>query len=120
MSYAIRKTFSFSSGHSLPCLPDDHPCSRNHGHNYKATFVLGSADLDDHGMVQDFRELADVKAYIEGNLDHRDLNEVFPWMVTTSENIARHLYRWAVGAHPKLVAVIVSETDETSAEYRPS
>src|SRR5215468_9371730 len=32
--YTISKFFEFSAAHHLTGLPDDHPCSRVHGHNY--------------------------------------------------------------------------------------
>ncbi len=114
--YKISKQFSFSASHILEGLPEDHPCTRLHGHNYIITIHLKSETLDDKGFVKDYRELNVIKDYIDNNLDHRHLNDIFD-VNPTAENIARELYNTFVPAIPQLYAVEVSETPKTTAIY---
>lgn len=116
--YTITKQFTFSASHRLDQLPPDHKCYSLHGHNYVVEVVLQSAELNADGFVRDYGELEPLKGFIDEKLDHRHLNDVLPG-VTSAENIARWLYDFARGLWPEVVAVRVSETPETWAEYRP-
>lgn len=116
--YKISKEFSFSASHQLHGLPDDHPCSRLHGHNYVVRVHLKAKELDETGFVKDYRSLSFVKAYIDECLDHRHLNDILP-VNPTAEHIAAFLYREFKRQIPELYAVEVSETPKTSAIYEP-
>lgn len=115
--FEIRKEFHFSAAHQLTHLPESHPCSRLHGHNYVVEVVLQSERLDANGFVVDYGDLAPLKRFIDNHFDHRNLNEVvaFP---TTAENLARFLYDWCKVHWPQTVEVRVSETPKTWASYR--
>lgn len=117
--YQISKEFHFSAAHRLDGLPSDHQCARQHGHNYIVNVVLMSAVLDERGFVVDYGDLAPLKEYIDGTLDHRDLNDVLGFQ-TTAENIARHLFEWCLERWPETSAVSVSETPKTWATYSPA
>lgn len=117
MTYRISKTFSFSAAHHLPQLVEGHKCRRVHGHNYTVTVVLEDTELDEHGFVQDYGELADVKAFLDEHLDHRDLNEVIT-EAPTAEILAEALYRQFRPAHPQLCEVVVRETPASTASFR--
>lgn len=114
--YKISKQFAFSASHILEGLPEDHPCSRLHGHNYTVTVYLKADTLNEVGFVKDYRELSLIKEYIDNNLDHRHLNDVFT-VNPTAENMARELYTIFVKEIPQIYAVEVSETPKTSAIY---
>lgn len=116
--YTISKQFTFSASHQLVHLPQDHKCARLHGHNYTVEIVLASRDLDEYGFVVDYGDLEPFRRFIEEHLEHRHLNDVMPHH-TTAENIARWLYETACNLFPQTVAVRVSETARTWAEYRP-
>lgn len=118
MTFTITKEFAFSASHQLDGLPAEHQCARLHGHNYVIEVVLAGDRLNPVGFVRDYGELAPVKAYIDGELDHRHLNFVLP-MNPTAEHLAAWLYDRFAGELPELVAVRVSETPKTWAEYRP-
>lgn len=118
--FQISKLFAFSASHQLHYLPASHPCARLHGHNYEVEIVLQSNQLNADGFVRDYRELSILKDYIDGHLDHRHLNDVLGDDKVTAEHLAKHLYDWAVAHFPETVAVRVSETPKTWAEYRPS
>lgn len=117
--YIIAKRFTFSASHVIGGLPEQHPCARLHGHNYEVEVVLQSAELDSVGFVRDYRELSVLKEFIDENLDHRHLNDVLGHDRTTSEVIAKWIYGWCNARWPEVVAVRVSETPTTWAEYRP-
>ena len=117
--YKISKELSFSAAHSLFGLPDDHPCSRLHGHNYVVTVHLRSKELNKQGFVRDYTELKIVKEYIDSQLDHRNLNDILSPLNSSAENIAKMLYDQFKSQIPELYAVEVSETPKTSAIYEP-
>lgn len=117
--YVIAKRFAFSASHVIGGLPAQHPCARLHGHNYEVEIVLQSAALDPIGFVRDYRELADLKEFIDKTLDHQHLNEVLGHDRTTSEVIAKWLFDWCRARWPEVAAVRISETPRTWAEYRP-
>lgn len=116
--YIIRKEFHCSSAHQLSGLPEEHPCSRPHGHNYIIVAELSSAKLNAIGFVQDYRELDDIKKWIDDVMDHHDLNQAFVFN-PTAENMAKHIYNKFKGSHPLLSAIEVSETPKTNARYTP-
>ena len=116
--FTICKTFDFSASHQLHGLHEGHPCGRLHGHNYTVGVILGAKTLDPLAFVMDFNELAPFKQYINDALDHRHLNDKMKQ--PTSEALAYFLYQQAhriIG--PKVIAVRVSETPNTWAEWRP-
>ena len=117
--FTIAKQFHFSASHQLDHLPPEHQCARLHGHNYVVELILQSESVNEHGFVVDYLALAPFKSYIDNELDHRHLNDVLPFP-TSAENIAEHLFLWAKERWPQVVAVRVSETDKTWAEYRQS
>ncbi|MDD4010373.1 MAG: 6-carboxytetrahydropterin synthase [Fermentimonas sp.] len=117
--FKISKEFSFSAGHSLFGLPEDHPCSRFHGHNYVVTVHLRSDKLNPQGFVRDYNELKFVKEYIDSKLDHRNLNDIMAPLNSSAENIAKMLFEAFKPQLPELYAVEVSETPKTSAIYEP-
>lgn len=117
--YRIGKSFDFAASHRLGRLPADHPCARLHGHNYIVEVELAAEALDETGFVRDYRALAPLKAYIDAEFDHRDLNEVMGHDAVTAECLARHFYDWCHARWPETVAVKVRETPKTWAEYRP-
>ncbi len=117
--FRVTKEFTFSASHQLFGLASDHPCTRLHGHNYVVEIELSSMDLDSHGFVRDYRELKAFKLYIDEDVDHRHLNEIFGNDFVTAEYLAKQFYDWCKGRWSEVTAVRVSETPKTWAEYRP-
>jgi 6-pyruvoyltetrahydropterin/6-carboxytetrahydropterin synthase len=114
--YRISKEFHFSASHQLNGLPDTHPCSRLHGHNYVVTFHFQSKKLNKTGFVIDYRELQEIKSMIDAHYDHRHLNDVFS-SNPTAENIARFMFELFKPHFSQLYKVEVSETPKTRASY---
>lgn len=115
--FTISKEFGFSASHQLSGLPEDHPCSRLHGHNYVIRVVLQSEALDEVGFVTDYRALEPVKAWIDLYVDHRHLNDVIDDN-PTAEAIAVTIFNRFEELFPEMVEVGVSETPKTWATFR--
>lgn len=119
--YRITKRHHFSAAHRLRKVPLGHPCGRPHGHNYVVELVLQSAGLDGD-WVRDYGDLRPVFDFIDREWDHRDLNVWFrhhgieDWD-TTAERLAQVLFERCREWCPELIAVRVSETPKTWAEY---
>lgn len=62
-------------------------CTRLHGHNAVITVYCCSENLNESGMVVDFKK---IKHTVEDMLDHRVANEVVDFN-PTAENLARHI-----------------------------
>lgn len=115
--YKISKQFHFSASHALLGLPDTHPCSRLHGHNYVVTVHLRAKTLDKTGFVRDYNALHPIKTYIDTHLDHRHLNDIMEPLNSSAENLAKMLFDIFKPDFPELYAIEVSETPKTTAIY---
>lgn len=121
LRYGITKEISFSAGHFLEGLPAGHPCSNQHGHNYKVRVQLESDGVDEVGFIIDYTIL---KTLIKEKYDHVNLNDVMK-VNPTAENLARDiaqtildfLFRIQVD-HVRLISVTLHETDSNVAYVR--
>ena len=118
MMFEITKDFHLSYSHQLDGLPDDHPCTRLHGHNAIVRLYLADDELDATGFVIDYRDLDGFKRWLDDQFDHRHLNDRVPFN-PTAENMTRHLYEVAEDMGLPVAAVSWSETPKTWATYRP-
>ena len=114
--YSIKKEFHFSASHQLNGLSSEHPCARLHGHNYIIVIELKTDILDNIGFVQDYRELGNIKQWIDNELDHRHLNDIFNFN-PTAENMAKFIYEKFKPDYPLIASVSISETPKTWAKY---
>lgn len=116
----ISKEFHFSASHVLTDLPAGHPCGRLHGHNYILKVFLSGEQTGPAGFVQDYKELDPIKQWIDDNLDHKHLNDVFHFNPSV-ENMCEFLFNLfkSFGGFPKLVAIEMSETPKTNCRYEP-
>ena len=84
----IGKIYSFSAAHSLPMVPDGHPCKRVHGHNYKVEIeVRGDTAPNGFCLGMDFYKLDKLVNPLIQQLDHQMLNDFIK--NPTAENIAK-------------------------------
>ncbi|MQS17605.1 6-carboxytetrahydropterin synthase [Streptomyces kaniharaensis] len=119
--FRIGKSFTFEAGHRLTGLPPEHQCSRQHGHSYTVEVELVADELVTPGFVTDFADLKPFKAFLDGELDHRNLHEILP-VEATSELLAQYLAGWFVqhvqpGIPGRLAAVQVRETGSSWARF---
>ena len=117
--YKITKQYHFSASHQILGLPENHPCSRLHGHNYVVEIELKSETLNNIGFIRDYYDLDAFHIYIKKTIDHRHINDVLGNDCVTAEQLAKHFFDWCKGQWPEVSAVCVSETAATKAEYRP-
>lgn len=119
--YTLKVLTDFAAAHSLRGYPGD--CARLHGHNWKVEVEVRAAQLDELGMVLDFKVIKAATRRACDALDHRFLNEIAPFdrVNPTAENIAAHLHQTLAKelntdrAH--VLAVTVWETDRACARY---
>lgn len=117
MIATISKEFAFSASHQLSGLPEHHPCSRLHGHNYLVRVEL-EGPVNEIGFVVDYGELRGFANWIDEWVDHKHLNDVFT-INPTAEHLAREMLLVArkvlAPLHLRLVdiGVSVSETPKT-------
>ena len=106
----------------------DYPgkCDRLHGHNWVVEAAFRGTQLDDLGMLIDFKIAKKVLADLLDEFDHYYLNDFPPFNAgvnPTAENLARIIYerleaRAEVQASPaELTALTVWESPKSSVTY---
>jgi 6-pyruvoyltetrahydropterin/6-carboxytetrahydropterin synthase len=90
--YEVTVEAGFSSGHYLRNYKGK--CENPHGHNYKVRVTLAGAELDEAGLLLDFKLLKQVLRPVIDRIDHRMLNDLEPFTVLnpSAENIAKYFY----------------------------
>jgi 6-pyruvoyltetrahydropterin/6-carboxytetrahydropterin synthase len=90
--YEVKIITAFSAAHNLRNFRGK--CENLHGHNWKVEVVMRGKQLDDSGVLVDFKEVKDATREILQELDHHYLNDLpfFHEHNPSSENIARYLY----------------------------
>lgn len=110
---------SISSAHQLHGY--DGPCKNMHGHTWKVQMVVCSQQVDDVGLVADFKVLKAKLKDVVTPLDHVVLNDLpaFQKMNPSTENLARYIYRALSPACTplRLKHVQVWESDTASVIY---
>lgn len=106
--YYVSKRMEIAGSHRLE-LPYESKCTQLHGHNWVITVFCRAKELNAQGMVCDFKQIKDL---IHGQLDHKNLNEVFDFN-PTAENIAR----WVVEQVPECYKAAVQESEGNTAIY---
>lgn len=119
--FEIEINRSFSAAHQLRGYNGD--CCNLHGHNYKITVTVRSAELDRIGIALDFKRLKAELDSLLTELDHKFLNDLpaFTEINPTSENLARYLYRRMGekmnGGPIKVCRVRVGESENSAVTY---
>ena len=115
---------TFSSGHFLRNYRGK--CENPHGHNYKVRVTLQGKELDQAGLLLDFRQLKDVMRPTIEYLDHQMINELKPFDVInpSAENLAKYFFdetnaqlKSGTGGRVWVKDVTIFETDTTTATY---
>jgi 6-pyruvoyltetrahydropterin/6-carboxytetrahydropterin synthase len=132
--YRVTREIDFCYGHRL--LNYAGKCQHLHGHNGRAVIVLEAPQLDERGMLVDFADIKrKVQRWIDENLDHNMLlcrdDPILPVLQEqgervfvmnenpTAENIARLIFEHAARAGLPVAEVIVWETENCHAAYKP-
>lgn len=111
----------FDAAHALHGYPGE--CCRLHGHTWEVEVVVRGTELDEIGIVYDFKRLKDDLDAVLAPLDHAYLNDVPPFdeVNPTAENLSRHIYERLADAMTEVSVVEVSVWESPIARitYRP-
>jgi len=114
----------FSSGHYLRNYHGK--CENPHGHNYRVLVTLIGEELDESGMLLDFKVLKHVLYPTVAYLDHQMINDLEPFTTLnpSAENLAKYFFDKTAGELHALTAGRVCikdctlyETDTSFARY---
>jgi len=120
--YKLNIETDFSAAHNLRGY--EGKCENLHGHNYRVKVQVSGSELDQIGMLADFKVLKQIIEEVVERVDHSYLNEVEPFneVNPTAENIARCIceeVQQRLPAGLKASAVWCWESDKCSAGYFP-
>jgi|SRR3954468_821228 6-pyruvoyltetrahydropterin/6-carboxytetrahydropterin synthase len=115
---------SFAAGHFLRNYKGK--CENPHGHNYKVLVTLQGRELDQAGLLLDFKDLKYAIKGVVDRLDHQMINEIKPFDVVnpSAENLAKYFYeetnsrlKEVTKGRVTVKQVTMFETDTTNATY---
>ncbi len=120
--YELSVEDQFSAAHNLRGYQGE--CEKLHGHNWRVQVHVAAGQLDELGMVVDFRELRYALKQVLGPLDHAYLNELPPFdqRNPTTENVCRHIAEGLADLLPdgvRVRRVSCWESEKCSATYAP-
>ena len=114
----------FSSGHYLRNYRGK--CENPHGHNYRVLVTLAGAELDEAGLLLDFKLLKTLLRPVVDRLDHQMINELEPFteLNPSAENLARYFYQETArqlsemtSGRVRIKDCTIFETDTSFARY---
>jgi 6-pyruvoyltetrahydropterin/6-carboxytetrahydropterin synthase len=115
----------FSSGHYLRNYRGK--CENPHGHNYQVFVTLIGEELDEAGMLLDFKLLKQVMRPTVEYLDHFMINDLKPFdaeLNPSAENLAKYFYDQTsaqlhemTGGRVRVKDCTLYETDTSFARY---
>ena len=123
--YILTVEDSFSSAHQLRGYQGK--CENIHGHNWRVVLSVRGSNLNDIGLLVDFKDLKNILKSILAGLDHKNINEIEPFtkINPSSENLARYINNEVAGKltdnHDGIIveSVTVWESQTSRCTYRP-
>jgi len=119
--YELTIKTHFDAAHSLTDYPG--ACARLHGHTFKIDVVVSGEELNEIGILYDFKDLKEKVNAILDLFDHRHMNEIPPFdkVSPTAENFSRYLYeslgKAGLPRGLKVASVTVWESDKAGITY---
>ncbi len=122
--YEVTVEAGFSAGHYLRNYRGK--CENPHGHNYKVLITLCGRELDQAGLLLDFKQLKQVMRPVIERLDHQMINDIAPFteLNPSAENLAHYFYdetnlqlREMTEGRVSVKDCTLFETDTTRATY---
>jgi 6-pyruvoyltetrahydropterin/6-carboxytetrahydropterin synthase len=91
--FEITVEAGFSSGHYLRNYKGK--CENPHGHNYRVLVTLAGTELDEAGLLVDFKLLKTLLRPVVDRLDHQMINDLEPFteLNPSAENLAHYFYQ---------------------------
>ena len=120
-TYTLSIKEHFDAAHALVGYPGE--CRNLHGHTWDIEVAVLGTELDEVGIVYDFKALKANLMSILDDYDHKYLNDVPPFdeINATAENLARVIYEQMELLLPegvRLVEVAVWESPIARLSYR--
>ncbi|MDR1714151.1 MAG: 6-carboxytetrahydropterin synthase QueD [Coriobacteriales bacterium] len=120
-TYTLTVKEHFDAAHALVGYPGQ--CRNLHGHTWDIEASVSGTELDEVGIVYDFKDLKSALLEILDAYDHHYLNEVPPFdtLNATAENLARVIYEQLAAKLPagiKLEEIAVWESPIAKLTYR--
>jgi 6-pyruvoyltetrahydropterin/6-carboxytetrahydropterin synthase len=116
--YELTAEIQFDSAHNLRRY--EGPCESLHGHTYRVQVHYRGSELNEIGILVDFKQLKSALADAVSHFDHCYLNELpdFREQNPTAENIARLIFeKMRALLDDGVSKVTVWETPTSSASY---
>ncbi|SFT37495.1 6-pyruvoyltetrahydropterin/6-carboxytetrahydropterin synthase [Selenomonas sp. GACV-9] len=121
--YTLKVEGAFEAAHMVNGYPGK--CARLHGHNWVVEAVVKGRELDELGMLVDFKIIKKALNEALERFDHRYLNELEPFndgVNPTAENLARIIFEELAGHEcftrdSELAAITVFESPKSSVTY---
>jgi len=121
--YTLKVEGAFEAAHHINDYPGK--CARLHGHNWVVEAVVKGRELDELGMLVDFKDIKQTLKDILERFDHHYLNELAPFkdgVNPTAENLARIIFEELAGNEifkrdSVLAAITVFESPKSSVTY---
>lgn len=119
--YEITVESDFAAAHQLRGYQGK--CENLHGHNWRITVNVRGEELNELGMLVDFKDLKSHVADLVSEMDHKFLNELPPFLEAnpTTENVARYLFEQLEARLPEgleVASVSAWESEKCRATYR--
>jgi 6-pyruvoyltetrahydropterin/6-carboxytetrahydropterin synthase len=121
--YEVTIIKSFSAAHILAKIGGK--CEELHGHNFKVEVTVAAPDLNESGLLIDFRVIKKWLNVILDQMDHKHLNELpyFAGINPSAENIAKFICaqmepqakEWQV----RIARIKVWESENAAVTYIP-
>lgn len=119
--YELKVISNLAAAHQLRDFEGQ--CENLHGHNWRIEVYVTGNDLQENGILIDFKLIKKATETVIQDLDHRFLNELegFREINPSSENIARYIYeslsRDLNNDRVRVSRVTAWESDSASATY---
>ncbi|MDY4697738.1 6-carboxytetrahydropterin synthase QueD [Selenomonas montiformis] len=121
--YTLKVEGAFEAAHRVAGYPGK--CDRLHGHNWVVQAVIQGTELDELGMLVDFKQAKRALSEVLERFDHRFLNELQPFsdgLNPTAENLSRVIFEELAGnsvfvRDSYLSAITVFESPKSSVTY---
>jgi 6-pyruvoyltetrahydropterin/6-carboxytetrahydropterin synthase len=120
--YEITIIKSFSAAHLLSQIGGK--CEELHGHNFRVEVTLAAPDLNESGLLIDFRVVKKWLSVILDQMDHKHLNELpcFAGINPSAENIAKYIYTSmepkATESQVRIARIKVWESENAAVTYK--
>ena len=121
--YEVTIIKSFSAAHLLSQIGGK--CEELHGHNFKVEVKVAAPNLNESGLLIDFRVVKKWLNEILDQMDHKHLNELpyFAGINPSAENIAKYIYSEmklkAEQSEVKVACAKVWESENAAVTYIP-